>query len=189
MMSETDYQLIRACRQGDIYAWDRLLDKYERLVYSIALNYGLAMDDAADITQTTFTILIQSLENLRDDSHLASWLATVTKRHIWRWLERRSREQVSPEEDAAQSELIGNGGANLVERWERVDWLRDGLNMLDKRCRDLLLSLYFDPEQPSYAQVAERFDLPVGSIGPTRARCLERLKAYLTKTTQPWYQP
>ena len=188
-MSETDYHLIQACRQGDISAWERLLDKYERLVYSIALNYGLATDDAADVTQTTFTILIQSLESLRDDTHLASWLATVTKRHTWRWLKRHRRERVGPGEDVALSEFTGDGASNLVERWERADWLFDGLNMLDERCRDLLLSLYFDPEQPSYAQVAERFDMPVGSIGPTRARCLERLKAYLTKTTQPWYQP
>src|SRR3990172_10262395 len=75
-----DRDLILACRSGDKIAWERLLDKYERLVYSIPLNYGLTSEDAADISQITFTILIQSLDRLRDDTRLAPWLATVARR-------------------------------------------------------------------------------------------------------------
>ena len=67
------------CRQGSTGAWQRLFNKYERLVYSIPLRYGLSRHDAADITQTTFTILIQSLDTLRDDSRLGPWLATVAR--------------------------------------------------------------------------------------------------------------
>ena len=66
---QTDHDLIRACRAGDGRAWERLLDKYERLVFSISLNYGLTTDDAADVTQITFTILLQNVFDLRDRYH------------------------------------------------------------------------------------------------------------------------
>src|SRR6185295_19506940 len=74
-MFETDEELILACRKGDTHAWECLLHKYERLVFSIALNYGLSRDDAADVVQTTFLGLIQNLDTLRADSRLSAWLA------------------------------------------------------------------------------------------------------------------
>lgn len=172
---ETDHDLIRACRAGDPRAWERLLDKYERLVFSISLNYGLTMDDAADVTQITFTILLQNLKTLPDGIHLASWLATVARRHTWRFLARNRREDVNPEEDLAGNETLG-GIVDPSEGWELAEWLNYGLSTLDERCRQLLLALYFDAEQPSYAQVADHLKIPVGSIGPTRARCLEQMK-------------
>ncbi|MGH2522850.1 MAG: RNA polymerase sigma factor, partial [Anaerolineales bacterium] len=144
-MAEFDHDLIQACLEGDSRAWERLLDKYERLVFSIPLNYGLTDDDAADITQTTFTILMQSLDTLREDTRLAPWLATVARRHSWRWLARRRRESVNPEADLTENEALG-GSVDYTERWERLEWLNQGLNLLDERCRNLLLALYFDPE-------------------------------------------
>jgi RNA polymerase sigma factor (sigma-70 family) len=177
-MLETDHDLIRACRAGDARAWERLLDKYERLIFSISLNYGLTTDDAADVTQITFTILLQSLSTLPDESHLASWLATVARRHTWRLLARNHREPVQPDEDLAGNESLG-GVIDHREHWELAEWLNYGLDTLDERCRQLLLALYFDAEQPSYAQVADRLNMPIGSIGPTRARCLEQMRQSL----------
>ena len=177
-MLQTDRDLIRACRSGDGRAWERLLDKYERLVFSISLNYGLTTDDAADVTQITFTILLQNLNTLPDEIRLAPWLATVARRHTWRLLARNRREAVNPEEDLAGNETLG-GIVDNRERWELVEWLNHGLSLLDERCRQLLLALYFDAEQPSYAQIADDLKLPVGSIGPTRARCLEQMKRSL----------
>jgi RNA polymerase sigma factor (sigma-70 family) len=177
-MVPNDDKLIEACRTGDSRAWERVLDKYERLVYSIPLNYGLSMDDAADVTQITFTILLQRLDSLREGSHLGSWLATVAKRHTWRLMKRREREAVGPEKDLAENERIG-GQVDHVEDWERVEWLNGGLNLLDERCRDLLIALYFDPDEPTYSDISEKFRMPVGSVGPTRARCLEKLKNLL----------
>jgi DNA-directed RNA polymerase specialized sigma24 family protein len=66
-----------------------------------------------------------------------------------------------------------------MERWELTEWLNHGLLMLNKRCRDLLLALYFETSDPSYSDIAARIGMPVGSVGPTRARCLERLKQIL----------
>jgi len=175
---KTDRDLIRACRSGDARAWERLLDKYERLVFSISLNYGLTMDDAADVTQITFTILLQNLNTLPDEIRLSAWLVTVARRHTWRLLARNRREAVNPDEDLAGNETLG-GIVDNRERWELAEWLNHGLSLLDKRCRQLLLALYFDTEQPSYAHVADQLKMPVGSIGPTRARCLEQMKRNL----------
>ena len=181
---QTDHDLIRACHAGDGRAWERLLDKYERLVFSISLNYGLTTDDAADVTQLTFTILLQHLNTLPDGIRLAPWLATVARRHTWRLLARNRREAVHPEEDLAGNETLG-GVVDPSERWELAEWLNYWLTMLDERCRQLLLALYFDVEQPSYAQVADRLNMPVGSIGPTRARCLEQMKQSLRTVEVP----
>ncbi len=180
---DSDRDLIRRCREGSAGAWHQLLNKYERLVYSIPLRYGLSRDDAADIAQITFTILIQSLDSLAEDSRLGPWLATVARRHTWRLLERNRREAASErleDMDIAESAvLLGKSDAESIELWELAEWLDAGLSKISENCRKLLLALYFQPERSSYAEVAERLDMPVGSIGPSRARCLKRLKQML----------
>ena len=176
----SDYELIQRCRKGDNRAWEAVLDQYGRLVFSIPLNAGLSPEDAADISQLTFTIFMQSLDKLRDDSRLGSWLATVAKRHSWRLLARRRRERVELDDDLASKSQAQ--APNLTERWERIEWLTYGLNHIDERCRTLLLALYFDPQEPSYAEIATDLNISVGSVGPTRARCLKKLKKILTST-------
>lgn len=175
---KTDRDLIRACRSGDGRAWERLLNKYERLVFSISLNYGLTTDDAADVTQITFTILLQNLDTLPDDIRLPPWLATVARRHTWRLLAQNRREAVNSDEDLAGNKALG-GIVDNRERQELAEWLYQGLGLLDERCRQLLLALYFDAEEPSYAEVADHMKMPIGSIGPTRARCLEQMRQSL----------
>jgi RNA polymerase sigma factor (sigma-70 family) len=181
---QTDHDLIRACHAGDGRAWERLLDRYERLVFSISLSYGLTTDDAADVTQITFTILLQNLDRLPTGISLAPWLATVARRHTWRLLARNRREAVNPEDDLAGNETLG-GIVDSTERWELAEWLNYGLSTLDERCRQLLLALYFDAEQPSYAEVADHLKMPVGSIGPTRARCLEHMRQSMRTIEAP----
>ena len=180
---DSDRELIRRCREGSAGAWHQLLNKYERLVYSIPLRYGLSRDDAADIAQITFTILIQSLDSLAEDSRLGPWLATVARRHTWRLLERNRREAASErleDTDIAESAvLLGKSDAESIEHWELTEWLDAGLSKISENCRKLLLALYFQPERSSYAEVAESLDMPVGSIGPSRARCIKRLKQML----------
>ena len=181
---KTDRDLIRACRSGDARAWERLLNKYERLVFSISLNYGLTTDDAADVTQITFTILLQNLDTLPDDIRLSPWLATVARRHTWRLLARNRREAVNPDEDLAGNKALG-GIVDDRERQELAEWLYQGLGLLDERCRQLLLALYFDAEEPSYAEVADHMKMPIGSIGPTRARCLQQMRQSLHTVELP----
>jgi len=179
-MSDTDRKLIIACRRGDERAWETLIDRYERLVFSIARRYGLSTEDAADVVQKVFVILLQSIDRLPDDVNLGGWLTTVARRHTWRALARLGRELPGEKEDIAESvALLGRQSPDPVDRWELVQTVHDALNRLGKRCRQLLLALYFDPLEPSYAEVAGRLKMAVGSIGPTRARCLAKLKALL----------
>ena len=156
-----------------------MLQKYERIVFSIPRKYGLSADDAADITQLTFTILVQSIDKLPEDSKLGGWLTTVARRHTWRLLERNRRQGIGKYTVLDENIASAGGDAQTVENWELGEWLDHGLSMIGGSCRDLLFALYMDPEQPSYAEVAARLDMAIGSVGPTRIRCLERLKRVL----------
>lgn len=173
--SVSDRDLIQDCRKGRVEAWRRLLEKYERIVFSIPRRYGLSADDAADITQLTFTILVQSMDRLPEDSRLGGWLTTVARRHTWRLIERNRRQGIDRYAVLNESTPMPAGG-DTVESWELAEWLDQGLSRISEHCRNLLFALYLDPEQPSYAEVAARLDMAVGSVGPTRARCLERLR-------------
>jgi RNA polymerase sigma factor (sigma-70 family) len=180
---DSDDDLIQACRDGNPHAWELLIDRYERLVYSIPLSYDLSREDAADVTQVTFTSLLQSLDMLREDSRLSAWLATVARRQTWQLLARARRE-----DHEEYTELIGavatlrGDATDALERWEMLQWLHEGLDQLAGRCRALLLALYFESPDLSYAEIANRLGIPVGGIGPTRARCLGRLRHILRST-------
>ncbi len=179
--------LLPACRAGDATAWQQLVARYERLVYSIPLRMGLDREEAADVFQLTFSALIHSLDAIRDESKLGGWLATVARRQSWAVLRRRKTEvsfaDVAPPEDPAlldeRARTLGMTDANQIQSWELSLWLDQGLARLSDKCRELLTALYLDVSEPSYAELAERLGMPVGSIGPTRARCLERLRQIL----------
>ena len=163
-------------------AWERMFGKYERLVFSIPLHYGLNSDEAADITQIVFTALLQSLDALHEDSNLGAWLCTVARRHTWRVLKRGQHEALDEVDDEFMRKgaaLLGQPDRSDIQYWEMVNWLQQGLEKLGARCQELLRALYFDERQPSYTDVATQFGIPVGSIGPTRARCLAQLKKLL----------
>lgn len=177
VMVKTDWQLIQACRQGDEKAWEELVNRYERLIFSIPLNFGLNREDAADIAQHTFIVLMESLHTLKEDGNLVGWLGTVARRHTWRLSE---RHQSHPEESEETAIVLPDMDADeRRERWERLQWVHNGLSRLDERCRHLLQALYFESEEPSYGEIAARLGMALGSIGPTRARCLQRLKELL----------
>lgn len=178
-MKKSDRELIEACRKGNGQAWQMVLDQYSGLVFSISLNSGLSAEDAADVTQLTFTIFMESLDRLRDDSNLAAWLSTVAKRHSWRVKSQRRRESPDYDTDLADKWDTLADSRNPTKRWETLQWLNYGLNLLNQRCRQLLLALYFDQNEPSYAQIAHTFKMRIGSIGPTRTRCLKKLRQLL----------
>ncbi len=113
----SDEALLRACRTGDAAAWEKLLNRYERLVYSIARNTGLSPEDAADITQLTFSYLLQGLDGMTDEGNLRAWLATVAKRHSRRLLVRQLRYQTSDIDDEIVSKLAARPGQG---RWDRA---------------------------------------------------------------------
>lgn len=170
-------ELVAACRDGKTDAWDRLVEKYHNLVYAIALREGLSAEDAADVTQATFEELLVQLDRIRDDSRVASWLMTVARRKVWRLRSRNAQQSSLPHEPALTvDELSADDPSDDVAR---TLWVYEGLTQLDDPCRRLITALYFDPQSPSYAEIASDLCRPVGSIGPCRARCLARLRRIL----------
>jgi RNA polymerase sigma factor (sigma-70 family) len=166
--------LLTACRAGDPDAWELLVERYERLVFSVALRNGVTREEAADITQMTFIALLESIEKIREDQRVASWLMSVARRLAWR--QRRRSERERPGGFGSEATAWPE---DPIATWERIAVMHEGLQQLGRACRDLILALYFDPATPSYAAVAERLGRPIGGIGPMRARCLQRLRTLL----------
>jgi RNA polymerase sigma factor (sigma-70 family) len=162
-----DTDLLARCRTGNRVAWHVLVERYESPVFSVARSGGLDVEDAADVTQTTFLALLDSIAQLRSDERLASWLLTVTRRTAWRVRKRREQEAGNTPAPPAVAD---------DRDWEQIAALHEGLGRLATPCRDLLAALYFDPDEPSYAQIAQRMGRAIGGVGPMRARCLERLR-------------
>jgi RNA polymerase sigma factor (sigma-70 family) len=178
----SDEELLRRCRAGDEAAWEQVVEKYKRLIYSIPLNFGLTIEDAADIFQQTFISLVDNLERLRPDSNLGAWLATVARRHALHHLRRQKRVQLGKKEDIAESEdFQAIEATDFFVRLEQAQVIDQGLNQIDRRCRELLIALYFDYRQPSYEEIARRIHIAVGSVGPMRGRCLERLREVMSQ--------
>ena len=179
--AHSDSELVSACTNGASWAWDALIDRYKRLVYSIALRAGLTEPDAADVFQVVFTRLFEGLHKIRDPQRLAPWLVTTTKRESWSVMRRRQRESTDSEieQTLAQAEEWPLSARPDEDQWIDQALVRDGLERLGGICRKLLWLLYFDAKEPSYKEISERAQMSLGSIGPTRARCLQKLRRIL----------
>jgi RNA polymerase sigma factor (sigma-70 family) len=171
----SDPGLVQACLDGDETAWAELVERYQRLVLSVARRCGLSDDDADDVFQIVFATLFRRLEGLRDQTRLSSWLITTTYREAWRL--GRNTERHAPLSEAIVD--VGTPPFELVAQAEREQLVREAIGRLDARCRNLLTALFLSGDQPAYDEVARRFGMPVGSIGPTRVRCFKKLAAIL----------
>ena len=172
-MPASDRELIDSCLQGDQNAWTELIHRYQRLIYSVARKLCPQPEDVGDVFQRVCLDLFQSLKSLRNDRTLPAWLITVTKRRAYAVL-RATRENIPIEDYLAEANP-------QVEAVEQEFLLERAVDELPERCQSLLRLLYFDPQSPSYEVVSSRLGMPVASIGPTRARCLEKLRKLLQK--------
>lgn len=178
-MTHDDKDLVRGCLRGDAGAWDELVERYGRLVYSIPRRLGLTSADADDVFQVVFGIVLRRLESLRDVERLSAWLIRTTYRESWRLGKRRRQRRG----EALNEDLPGDETPTdeQVATWERQHLVRQGLGLIDERCRKLLEALFFEPQTPDYEEIARRLGMKIGSIGPTRARCFSKLEAILVK--------
>lgn len=182
-MNQTDEQLIQACLDGDEAAWSALIDKYQRLVYSIPFRYRLPADEAADVFQGVWLDLYRGLGNLQRASGLRSWLITATMRRCL--LHKRRQERLAHQsiEFAAPVVDPDPNPLALQEDAERAQAVRDAVDSLSERCKELIRLLFFEHPAVPYAEVAQKLGLAEGSIGFIRGRCLERFrKAFLKET-------
>ncbi|HSM57326.1 MAG TPA: sigma-70 family RNA polymerase sigma factor [Candidatus Sulfomarinibacteraceae bacterium] len=183
----SDGELVAACRRGDSRGWDALVARYERLVYTIPIRYGLSQSEADDVFQSVWTALLRHLPSLRQPERLSAWLVTTARRECWdrrRGAEHERTRSVAPEEmpepEATWVETLSP--EEIVTRYEQHQALQQALKQLGHRCERLLHYLYKDTSQLSYEEIARRLNMAVGSIGPTRARCLQKLRDLLEKS-------
>lgn len=183
-----DVALVRRCRAGDATAWGQLVARYQRLVYAIVTRMGLDEHVAADVFQTVFEKLVQHLPTLREPEHLQAWIVTTAKREGLA-ARRRGQRQVSMTRDddgdsqgPAEWDLADDslGAEQRLDELQQLHRLRLGLDRLDERCRELLQLVFRDEDEHlGYDEISRRLNLPVGSIGPTRSRCLGKLRKLL----------
>lgn len=186
-MNDSDLQLVLACRRGDQLAWEKLIRRYQRLIYAIPLRAGLDEDQAAEIFQDVFTTLFQKLNDIEEPERLQAWLVTTARRKTWRTISKaHGSQRLDQNTDSAADEAaairdeapLPDEQLLILEEQHRI---RTAVSLLDERCRRLLQMLFYRSEPPPYAEIAASLGIPEGSIGPTRARCLGKLLRMIKK--------
>lgn len=183
----TTTDLIARCRRGDAHAWQMLVDRYARLVHAVALRHGLRGGEVEDVGQEVFLSLARALPEIDDPERLPGWLATTTRRASWRAGQMRRREseldEVEQEAVTAHNHVLAAAPMpslqEMLTTWQRQDALGKALTLLQERCRHLLTMLFLDEGEPSYDDISAQLDIPKGSIGPTRTRCLNKMREIL----------
>ena len=172
-------RLVRRAATGDKGAWERLVDQYNRLIWSITREFKLFESDAADVVQTTWMRLIEHIDRLQHPERVGSWLAATARNECLRCLAARKRVVLAHEGDTL--EVVAENEPEVDEALlaeERAAIVRAAMTQLPGRWQRLMEMLMADPPVP-YAKISDELGLPIGSIGPTRARCLARLRVLL----------
>lgn len=173
-----DAALVARCLGGDEAAWAELVRRHGPVVWSVARRAGLSQIDAADVHQTVWRIAVESLPRLRNAERFPVWIARTAHFQSMRAVRticatRRALDRITPREtDDSVPE------ADLA-RIERSRLVAEAMDRIGERCARLLRALYFDHPTPAYEEIAARLSMRIGSIGPTRARCLARLRQEL----------
>ena len=167
-----------AFRAGDARAWEALVTRYQRLIYSVPMRFGLREDEADDVFQQACLRLYERLDTLREPEHVAAWLVSTSRRLSLDAIGRRRHEVA---DDAGLTEHPDSGSPidEHLADLEQQQRVRTAVERLNERCRALIYHLFYDPTAPSYQQIAATLGLETGSVGPTRARCFARLRTLL----------
>ena len=170
-------RLVEAAARGDEAAWSELVTRYSGLLWAITRAHRLSAGDAADVVQTTWLRLIEHLPAIRNPEGVGAWLATTARRECLRTLRRTSRCKPVAEMDTVLAPDVQQIDERLL-REERDAGIRQAFARLSASDQALLRLLTADPA-PSYQEISAALDMPIGSIGPTRGRALERLSREL----------
>lgn len=172
-------ELVDRAIHGDRQAWEHLVDRYTGLISAITRQFRLCDADAADVAQTTWLRLLEHIRQIHDPSRVGPWLATTARRECLRVLAQRKRIVLTG--DDGDLDRTDNGqpevDASLLAA-ERSTVVNDALSQLPPRWRDIMTLLSADPPM-AYEQISQTLNVPIGSIGPTRRRCLRRLQGLL----------
>ena len=171
--------LIERARHGDRAAWNEIVARFAPLVWSICLRMGLARPDAEDVCQGVWMRLVEQLDRIRQPAALPGWLVTTT-RHECERVTRLTRQRALGERRAVGERELTSMGADpdrSILIAEQQQALREAFADLPALCRRLIQLLLHDPPLP-YAEIGEKMGKPVGSLGPSRARCLGKLRRH-----------
>ena len=182
-----DDELVRRCRAGEAAAWSTLVRRYQRLIYTVPRRAGLSEDDAADIFQICFQRLLEHIDRLEDGAPVRAWLVTTAKRESLRRIEaarRFAQPTTTGDDDADEDPLPAIPDPAPLQDEQLSDLqdlsrLRAAVDRLEPRARQFIETLFLQQEPLPYSEVAARLGIPEGSIGPTRARCLAKLRKLL----------
>jgi RNA polymerase sigma factor (sigma-70 family) len=183
-MEPSNEELIRACRRGDAAAWEVLIARYQRLVYSIPRQAGLDEDRSAEVFQQVFEKLVEHLDRIEQPARIGAWLTTTARREMWLLSHREGAAQPLADGDNSEDETNQLPDSaplpdEVLLRLEEQHTVRLAVAALDERCRRLLTLLFYRPDPPAYAEIATALEMSEGSIGPTRIRCLQKLRRLL----------
>ena len=178
--------LVEQCLSGNEQAWERLIRQYANLIHATIRRVGLDVDDAEEAFQATTVAIFQQLPALRSPETLVSWIIGIAYRQGINVIRRKTRRPRGVElEEASAQTLEANPGdlpdedLQRLESHQRID---ECLHQLPDRCHALLRELFYGDLPPDYAAISKRLSMPVGSIGPTRARCLAKLRQILERS-------
>ena len=166
--------LVRAAAAGDETAWNALVDRYSGLVWAIARNHRLAAADADEVAQTTWLRLVEHIDRIQDPAKVGGWLATTARHEALRLL-RRAGRQIPMGDDLPEPDCHAPALDEALLLGDRDCTLWMAFGRLPARDQQLLRLLTAEP-MPSYEEIGVAMNMPTGSIGPTRARCLQRLR-------------
>jgi RNA polymerase sigma factor (sigma-70 family) len=185
----SDEGLVMACRRGEADAWSMLVDRYQRLIYAIPRRAGLDEDQAAEVFQRTFAKLFENLERIKQPDRIQAWLVTTAKREMLSLIHQQKREPALWDTDTRHSrsryEAMPDDAPlpdEALERLQEQHVIRTAIESLGEPCCQLLKMLFYRADLHSYAEVAAALNMPEGSLGPTRARCLQKLRHLLEQS-------
>lgn len=170
---------LRKAAAGDTQAWGQLIDQYSRLIWSVTARFKLSDSDAADVVQTTWMRLVEYIDGIEQPDRIGFWLATTARNECLRHVTARKRVVLVYED--CEFDGADKHGPEVDEALlsaERAQVVREAMAHLPEQWQQLLELLMADPA-PSYAEISAQLGVPVGSIGPTRGRCLAKLRVLL----------
>jgi RNA polymerase sigma factor (sigma-70 family) len=172
-------RLVRRAASGDPQAWEGLVGRYGRLIWSITRDFKLVESDAADVFQTTWMRLIEHIDRIDHPDRVGSWLAATARNECLRSLAAHKRVVLAHDDDPFDGQASHEPEVDeALLAAERAKVVREAMTQLPRRWQRLMEMLMADPPA-SYAEISDELGLPVGSIGPTRGRCLARLRVLL----------
>lgn len=176
----THGELLKLAADGDGGAWDALVERFGQMVWSVARGFRLDDASAKDVSQTVWMKLVENVDSIKDPERLPGWLATTCRREALKVA--KARDRVIPSEFEYDIEDDSPSLDEFLIDDEENRLVVSAFGTLDAACRQLLRLMTIEPPL-TYDEISEATGRPIGSLGPTRARCLEKLKSAMTRIT------